>query len=183
MSERQTYPIDTIAKLLDLTPRRVNQLVDEGVFPKAGRGTFELVPVVKGYIKHLRDRIAAGNESDGYTEHRARLTKARADMAELERAQIIASLVPADDIEAAWSAVTAAMRSRLLAIPSKVAPRLMAMKTVNEAQELIRAEIFGALEELANVRVEVSTPLRSSDPGADRDLDARGAHASAASDD
>ena len=38
MSEVVTYPIDVIAKVLDLTPRRVRQLVDEGVIPREERG-------------------------------------------------------------------------------------------------------------------------------------------------
>ena len=158
-----TYTTDTIAKLLDLTPRRVQQLVDEGVFPRAKRGHYELVPVVRGYVRHLRERAAAHEMSGEYGAHRARLTKARADMAELERAQIIASLVPADEVEAAWETVTAAMRSRLLAVASNVAPRLMTVKGVAEAQDVLRAEIHAALGDLASLTVEVDEPPRSGD--------------------
>lgn len=150
-----TYTTDTIAKLLDLTPRRVQQLVDEGVFPRAKRGHYELVPVVRGYVRHLRERAAAHEMSGEYGAHRARLTKARAAIAEMELAQIAASLVPADEVEAAWEAVTAAMRSRLLTVASNVAPRLMTVKGVAEAQDVLRAEIHAALGDLASLPVEV----------------------------
>jgi hypothetical protein len=50
-------------------------------------------------------------------------------------------LVPAADTEAAWLAVAGAVRSRLLAIPTKTAPRIVALKTPAEAQALLRKEI------------------------------------------
>ena len=52
----QTYPIAVISKLLDLSPRRVYQLANEGVIPRAEKGRYELVPAVRGYIRYLRDR-------------------------------------------------------------------------------------------------------------------------------
>src|SRR4030065_330688 len=52
----QTYPVAVISKLLDLTPRRVQHLANEGVIPRAEKGRYELVPAVRGYIRYLRDR-------------------------------------------------------------------------------------------------------------------------------
>lgn len=39
-----TYPVATIAKLLLLSDRRVQQLTKEGVIPKEERGRYELAP-------------------------------------------------------------------------------------------------------------------------------------------
>ncbi len=44
-----THPVETIAKLLILTERRVQQLAREGILPKAEHGRYELVPVVQAY--------------------------------------------------------------------------------------------------------------------------------------
>ena len=52
-----TYPVATIAKLLLLTERRVQQLTREGVLPRADRGRYELAPVVQAYVRYLRDRM------------------------------------------------------------------------------------------------------------------------------
>jgi len=38
-----TQPIGVIAKLLDLSERRVQQLSREGVIPKAERGQYDLI--------------------------------------------------------------------------------------------------------------------------------------------
>ena len=80
-----SYPVSTIAKLFNLTERRVQQLAKDGVIPKANKGKYELVACVQGYIHYLQER-AMGKDSapqDTYTE-RARLLKAQADKTELE---------------------------------------------------------------------------------------------------
>ena len=50
-----TQPIGVIAKLLDLSERRVQQLSREGVIPKAERGQYDLIGSVRGYVRYLRD--------------------------------------------------------------------------------------------------------------------------------
>ena len=157
----QTYPLDTISKLLDLTPQRVNQLVNQGVIPRAERGRYELVPVVRAYIHFLRDRRIQGDvHGDDYTTYRTRLTKARAEMAEKENAQLDSKLIPADDAKDAWTAMVANARSRLLSIPNKIAPLVCAAETINEAREIIKIEIYEALNELANVEIRTINPIR-----------------------
>lgn len=157
----QTYPLDTISKLLDLTPQRVNQLVNQGIIPRAERGRYELVPVVRAYIHFLRDRKIQGDvHGDDYSTYRTRLTKARAEMAEKENAQLDSKLIPADDAKQAWSAMVANARSRLLSIPNKIAPIVCAAETINEAREIIKIEIYEALNELADVEIKTINPIR-----------------------
>ena len=63
-----TAPIESLAKLLDLTPRRVQQLAKEGVIPKpATRGQYDIIPSVVAYIRHLR-AVASGDGGDLLTE-------------------------------------------------------------------------------------------------------------------
>lgn len=157
----QTYPLDTISKLLDLTPQRVNQLVNQGIIPRAERGRYELVPVVRAYIHFLRDRKIQGDvHGDDYSTYRTRLTKARAEMAEKENAQLDSKLIPADDAKQAWSAMVSNARARLLSIPNKIAPIVCAAETINEAREIIKTEIYEALNELADVEIKTINPIR-----------------------
>jgi phage terminase Nu1 subunit (DNA packaging protein) len=155
-----THPVDTIARVLKLTPRRVQQLSAEGVIPRAERGRYHLIPAVHGYIDYLQARRIDGG--DDFATQRVRLTRARADMAEMERKQLAEELIPADDVESAWSVVVSAMRARLVAVPSKAAPTLVG-KTAIEVQNSLREHINEALEELARVNIEVVAPLRASD--------------------
>jgi phage terminase Nu1 subunit (DNA packaging protein) len=171
MAAPAAYPAETIARLLDLTPRRVQQLVAESVIPRAERGRYEVVPVVRAYVRYLRERAMASEVGqDAFAQHRARLTKARADMAELEHAQMLQDLVPAAQVEQAWAALVGVLRSRLLALPSKLAPRLAGLAHEAPIQEHLRAEITDALAELSEAELTLE-PLRASDPGADGEAD------------
>ena len=80
---------EVLAKLLDLTERRVRQLSAEGVIPKAARGRYEVVGAVRGYIRYLRDLALKGDLGTAdYGIERARLVKARADLAEMEAKRV-----------------------------------------------------------------------------------------------
>ena len=60
MSEVVTSPIDMIAKVIGLTPRRVRQLVDEGLIPRDEPGRHALIACVQGYIKLLAKGLRLG---------------------------------------------------------------------------------------------------------------------------
>jgi hypothetical protein len=51
-----TWPSEKMAKFIDLTPRRLRQLVDEGVVPREERGCYNPFAVMVAYIRFLRDR-------------------------------------------------------------------------------------------------------------------------------
>lgn len=166
----QTFPLDTIAKLLDLTPRRVNQLAAEGVIPKAERGRYELVPVVKSYVRYLREKAVKGDtHGDDYSTHRTRLVKARADVMEMEKAQMENSLIPAVDVQNAWVEVISACRAKMLSIPTKTAPEVFSANNINDVKSILKQSVHEALAELANVKVEVHNPIRSSESADDND--------------
>lgn len=159
-----TVPIDTICKLLDLTPQRVNQLAREGIVPKHERGRYELVPVVRAYIQYLRmGNLKKDLPEDDYTTHRMRLTRARADIMEMEKAQMEEKLIPAEDIENAWLEATANMRAKLLSLPTKAAAEVFAAETIAEVKSLLKEQIYESLTELENVEIHVNNPIRSSD--------------------
>ena len=63
--------------------------------------------------------------------------------------KLAGELVPVADIEAAWLSVAGAVRTRLLLIPTKVAPRIVVLKTPAKAQALLRKEINAALAAIA----------------------------------
>lgn len=158
----QTFPLDTITKLLDLTPQRVNQLVNQGIIPRAERGRYELVPVVRAYIKFLRERAVRGDvQGDDYANHRTRLIKGRADIIEMERAQMESRLIPSADVELTWNSLVSNARNRMIAIPTKVAPVVYASRNLNEIREIIKEEIYLALDELSNAEVRTINPIFS----------------------
>lgn len=153
-----TYPVETIAQLLDLTPRRVQQLSAEGVIPKAERGRYELVPAVKGYVRFLKERaINADVSGDQTTEHKRRLMKARADIAEFEAQRLAGELVPVDQVEKVWTEIVSRFRQRALAVSPKAAPLTAVDPTTEGCAEIIETYINEALAELASTDVVAVT--------------------------
>jgi phage terminase Nu1 subunit (DNA packaging protein) len=145
-----SQPIAVIAKLLDLSERRVQQLSREGVIPKATRGQYDLVGSVRGYVRYLRDQAAKAHAgAPDYAAERARFIRARADLAEMEADQKRGSVIVAGDVEAAWIAVLALLRTRLLALPDRLAPLVHAEASPAGARDVIRNALREALEELA----------------------------------
>ena len=67
-------PIGVIARLLDLSERRIQQLSREGVIPKADRGQYDLVGAVRGYVAYLRDlAVKAQTGAPDFGVERARV--------------------------------------------------------------------------------------------------------------
>lgn len=190
-----SQPIGVIAKLLDLSERRVQQLSREGVIPKATRGQYDLIGSVRGYVRYLRDQAAQAQAgAPDYASERARFIRARADLAEMEAEQRRGALIAAEEIEAAWIKVLALLRTRLLALPDRLAPRAHEQTTVADTRDLIRATIREVLDDLAETHVApepdaepdpagVTDPERDADPAADGGAGAGGAAAAAGTDD
>ena len=160
-----TQPISVIARLLDLSERRVRQLSTEGVIPRAARGRYELVGAVRGYIGFLRDLALKDEVSPAdYGIARARLVKAKADLAEMEASQMRGDLLPAADVTAAWTEIVALMRSRLLVLPDKIAPVVHETTNIAQAKDVIKNAVYEVLSEIAATNVEV-TPRPDRDAG------------------
>lgn len=175
-------PLAVIAKLLDLSERRVQQLSREGVIPKAERGQYDLVGSVRGYVRYLRDQaVRAQAGAPDYATERARFIRARADLAEMDAGEKRRALIAAGAVEAAWIAVLALLRTRLLALPDRLAPQAFEMATVADTRNLIRAALREVLEDLAQPDVDLQT---ETDPDGHADLEADGdpgaGHAAAA---
>ncbi len=148
----QTYPVAVICKLLDLTPQRIRQLVNEGVIPRAERGRYELVPAVRGYIKYLRDRAIGkeGEQSSDIASARTRLIRENADRAAMENAKARGELIPAPLLVKALEQTFTAFGARIEAIPRKAVPRLKTVSGDAAREKLLRDLVREALSELSN---------------------------------
>jgi phage terminase Nu1 subunit (DNA packaging protein) len=167
-----TQPIAVIARLLDLTERRVQQLAREGVIPPAARsgaerGRYDLVGAVRGYVHYLREQAARSQSGTAdFGAERARLVKAKADLAEMDAGARRSDLLPVADVEAAWIAVLERLRARLLVLPDRLAPLLHEETTIAGARASIRVAIAEALTELSSLPVD-KAPDPDGDPSPD----------------
>lgn len=162
MSERSSgvsLTAEKLARVLMITDRRVHQLVKMGVLIKEGRGRYPLIPNIQAYIKFWQERAVGAREmgeAPDYRAEKARLIKAQADKAEMEAEQLRGRLLDAEIVEQEWGKVLSNLRQALLAIPSKIAQAVSNAKDAAEAEEIIRAQIYEALNELSAGQVSES---------------------------
>ena len=148
-----------LASILDISDRRVRQLVEEGVIDKVKTGTFELIPTVRKYILHIK--VKNDNKSDEGSRDNALLAektmheRAKRKIAELELAQMEGNLHDAEDIEREMTKMLAAFRARILSIPSKLAPKLIAQTEIAVIEDALQDEVHNALLELSEYDPEV----------------------------
>lgn len=151
-SGEPTYGVEIIARLFNLTPRRVQQLAKDGIIPKAARGEYALAPAVQGYVSFLQERAEnPGSDSKiSLNAERARKTKAEADIAELEAAKRKGELIAADEVSEAWQVIMAEVRANLLHnVPVRVAAQAKAETDESKIKALVKAEIADALRAMA----------------------------------
>lgn len=92
-----------------------------------------------------RPRIDDAN----YNDARARKMEADAQMAELELLQAKRKLVAADDVVGAWTEVLSAMKAKMLALPSIVAPVCATETDLQTIQSILENQVREALDELS----------------------------------
>lgn len=158
MAER-LYAVGVIAKLLNVTERRIQQLAKEGIIPKAQRGKYDLIPCVQGYVKYLQD-LAFGKDIVPIDINLAKSKQmaAQAELTEIELAERRATLIDARKVAAWWTKIVTNAKQNLLALPSRAAPLVMACKTMEQA----RAEIENLVNEALDTLSEYNP---DSDPG------------------
>ena len=89
------------------------------------------------------------------------MTKSKADIAEMERAQLVGDLIPKHEVLAMNTTIATTIRTRMLAVASKFAPRLVMVRNASEVEAILRPGIEEGLEELARLEVNLA-PLQSS---------------------
>ncbi|MFP4976374.1 hypothetical protein ACE6ED_13305 [Paenibacillus sp. CN-4] len=137
-----------LSELLGLTPRRVQQLAEEGIIVRSGRGKYNAVGSVQNYMRFQRENGSTTSEVD-YFDERALHERAKRKKAELELAVMQGDLHRSGDVELVMNDMIAAFRSRILAMPSKLAPQLVGKDELPVILEMLTREVHEALTELS----------------------------------
>lgn len=137
------------AEHLDMTPRQLKNLIDDGILPQSQRGGIDLDVYRVAYIRHQRAQLHGRKKSNAtIDEERKRLISGQADKIELEVAELDHSLIPVEAVEQAWVDHVMSARAVLLSLPSKLGPTVMGATTLREVEEFARDEIYRALDAL-----------------------------------
>ena len=144
-----------LARILDLSERRVTDLVHLGKIPRPNGAGYDLPACVRGYVKFLRSKEAS------LTDERARLTSAQATLAELKLRVQEGDLLEAGSIQHHWMNLLATFRVRMLIIPRKFGVHFSQETNPVIIETALDEEIRQALRELAAYDAKQSGPAHS----------------------
>lgn len=136
------YPANVIANVLMITPRRVGQLVKEGVLEREGQ-EFDLVKAVQAYIRFIK----GGKAGEDINEAKRRQAVADADLAEIELRIKRGVYRDINEICAAVIEEYAAVKAHLRSSATKIAAAETGL-SIEERRELWQSFVDEALTEL-----------------------------------
>lgn len=146
----RTVGINDVAQRLKLTPRRVQQLVGEGL-PRQARSRYDIDQVLDWYIARLEKQIAGASDEEGsllYNRERGRDRAAAADLKEISLARQRRELVAIADVEKSLADLVVSTKASILAVPGRVAVSLVGIDS-GGIREKLDFELQAALNKLA----------------------------------
>ncbi len=141
-----------LGDLFGVTDRRIRQMAEEGTVVRAAKGRYKLVESVKTYL--LTMKLAAEGAGielvDGeinLEEEKGLHERVKRHISELKLQIMKGEVHKADDVETVMMDMLAAFKTRIMGIPSKVAPALE-NRDAAYIKDKLTAEVTEALNEL-----------------------------------
>jgi len=94
--------------------------------------------------------LYSSSSGSSYEQERTRLTKAQADLTELNVSEKNGTLLDSDVVHEMLMGKVMAARSGLLSLPSRIAPIVMSAKTMREVEDFAREIVYQVLNNLAD---------------------------------
>lgn len=134
-----------LAKLLNITQRRVNQLAEEKIITRQPEGDFVLPEAIAEFYSFKFQ----SDEAIDFMAEKALHEKAKRELAELELQKRRNEVHDAADVELVMTDMLTNLRSQLLGLPAKMAPQL-ANRDKDYIDQTLTDEIHARLTELSD---------------------------------
>lgn len=141
-----------LAGIMGLSPRRLQQLVSEGVLETIEEGRFLLGESVQRYITYIKGNGRSEEEKKLDLEKKkaeVKMKKARARREELQTAELDGSMYRAEDVEAWCTDLVYGFKGSIMALPPRVAVDVAAEDNPAMCGEIIKKEVRLLLMELS----------------------------------
>ena len=145
----QTVVIGALGRVINLTDRRIQQLVKEGLLRRHERGRYPFLSNVKAYVVSLQQRADGGGTVIDLEDARKRKLGAEARLAEIELQKAEEEIISVDAHSEVIGKIADVVRGRLTAIPSKTAPALALENKQTVCKEIVEHEIRECLQEVS----------------------------------
>ena len=156
LSAQTTVSTTEMAALFGVTGRRIQQMVQDGIFQSVSRGKFNLKEAIEAWVVERNSDI--GTDADmikakvSKAKSDARLKSAKADMEELKAKELQGKMHRSEDIKEITEDMIYTIRSGLMALPGRVAVDAFACESAAEVSDVITREVHKLMKELARYR-------------------------------
>ncbi|MEN6437033.1 MAG: hypothetical protein ABFD97_00450 [Syntrophobacter sp.] len=147
-----TVSAKELAIVLGLSIRRIQQLVQDGIFEAVEKGKYNLAKSVSRYI-NLNTKEQSESDKQR-AEAEISIKKAKAIVAVMEAKELQGKMHRSEDVAAMTEDLIFAIRGMLIALPGRLAVDTSTTKTPAEAAEIIRQEVYKVMEELSHYQYD-----------------------------
>lgn len=151
-----TVSAKVMSEIIGVGDRQIRNLAEEGILVRNSHGKYLLLKSIKNYIMNLKIAKAGQNVTSDFEEQELDLEKEKAKNEHFKamiteiRLQLIKGKVhKSEDVGAVITDMFIKFRSKMMALPSALAPKLEG-KEKFEIQEKLKEKIEEALHELAD---------------------------------
>ncbi len=137
-----------VAEALELTPQRVGQLVKEGVIPQPSKQGHDPMTAIPAYLRFVKQSLTG----DDLKAAQIAKYQVETELRRLELRRREGELIAVSACAAIWERVAVAIRAKLLALPTKMAPQVEG-RSVREASVVLQRQMHEALTELSRLKV------------------------------
>lgn len=152
--------LNEVAALFGKSSRWISDLRAKGELPGDGATLAE-------FVAAWTSASAVVGKGKTIDQHKMRLAAEKADEAAMKNAEKRRELLPRVEVTLAVQGAFARVRAKLLALPSKCAPAISAMKSPVQIQEKLTELVHEALAELAGTIVGHQPIAAAEPPGSD----------------
>lgn len=145
----QIVAIGALGRVINLSDRRIQQLMKEGVLERHEKGRYPFLSNVKAYVVYLQARADGGGTVIDLEDARKRKLGAEARLAEIELQKAEEEIISVDAHSEVIGKIADVVRGRLTAIPSKTAPALALENKQTVCKEIVEHEIRECLQEVS----------------------------------
>lgn len=149
--DRLSVSAAVLGRIFSVSDRRIRQMAEEGVVVRMTKGRYNLVESMKNYILSLRLAVDGANEDpDGeldIDEEKALHERVKRHISELKLQTMKGELHKATDVEKVMTDMLAAFKTRVLNVPSKIAP-ILEDRDAGYIKDRLTSEMMEVLNEL-----------------------------------
>jgi len=151
--------VDELAELMGVSVRRVQQLETAGTVTAIKHGLYNISASIKSYCEFIRDGARGTSTTREEKSERIRLTKVKADIAELNHGEMLGELVRRKKIDDQDFKLARTLRNNLESIADRCAPLVAADPDSDSVHRIISTEVARALNQIIDAmqKTEVDT--------------------------